>query len=397
MLAVQYLEPGAHIAEISPAAAAAHLREACERIAIDCVIVGWELPQELVEACAREAQRAGARLYLWHPLLTGSAAVAPRPEWLTVGPGGERVPGFMGLAEFTFLCPNQAAVQEAVLNRLERSLQDGLYQGVFLDRIRWPSPSADPLRYLACFCPDCRRAAAKDGLDLERVRRSIGNLAPDQLADFTRQLLDPWASFSLPGSHSVVNFLDWRTQTITRSVQAAAEIIRQHGLEVGLDCFSPLLTRMVGQNLTELDRCCDWIKIMTYGHTLAPAGLPFELSNLLDWLAKQGAIPQGSLPEWFASAAKLPLEGATLTGTGLSPAALQAEVARGRMSGVRQLLAGIELVDLPGITQLSPAQIAADLQAMYQIPPDGLVLSWDLWRIALERLEGLSQTIVTHG
>lgn len=387
MLAVQYLEPGAHITEISPAAAAAHLREACERIAIDCVIIGWDLPQALVEACAREAQRAEARLYLWHPLLTGSAAVAPRPEWLTVGPGGEYVPGFMGLAEFTFLCPNQATVQEAVLKRLEHSLKAGFYQGVFLDRIRWPSPSADPQRYLACFCPECRRMAAQDGLDLERVRRSICNLAPNQVADFTRQLLDPWASFSLPGSHSVVNFLDWRAQTITRTVQAAAEIIRQHGLEVGLDCFSPLLTRMVGQNLTELDRHCDWIKIMTYGHTLAPAGLPFELLNLLGWLAKQGVASPGSIPDWFAAATQFSLDSATLTDMGLSSEALKFEVARGRMSGARQLLVGIELVDLPGITHLSPTQIAADVQAIYQIPPDGLVLSWDLWRIALDQLD----------
>jgi hypothetical protein len=55
--------------------------------------------------------------------------------------------------------------------------------------------------------------------------------------------------------------------------------------------------------------------------------------------------------------------------------------------GVRTLLAGIELVELAGVTSLNAEQIAADLRAFQEAGADGLALSWDLWHIPPERLE----------
>ena len=83
-------------------------------------------------------------------MLTGDGVFMPRPEWQAVGLRGERVPGFRGMPEFTFVCPNRPAVREAVLARLHDAIRGGDYQGVFLDRIRYPSPAADPTRWLAC-------------------------------------------------------------------------------------------------------------------------------------------------------------------------------------------------------------------------------------------------------
>jgi hypothetical protein len=72
---------------------------------------------------------------------------------------------------------------------------------------------------------------------------------------------------------------------------------------------------------------------------------------------------------------------------GLPPEALAAEVRRARAAGVETLLPGIELVEIEGVTHLTRAQIAADLQALSAAGADGLVLSWDLWHIPPERLE----------
>jgi hypothetical protein len=51
------------------------------------------------------------------------------------------------------------------------------------------------------------------------------------------------------------------------------------------------------------------------------------------------------------------------------------------------LLAGIELVQSAGVSEPNPAQIAADLTAFHKADADGLVLSWDLWEMPLERLD----------
>ena len=78
-------------------------------------------------------------------------------------------------------------------------------------------------------------------------------------------------------------------------------------------------------------------KMMSYGHTMGPAGLPFE-----------------------------PLA---------------------RLDGVSTLLSGIEFVALEGTTRLGEAQITTDLRAFRSAGAQGLVLSWDLWHIPLKRPE----------
>lgn len=394
MLAVQYLENGTYIAGISPEQARARLREAFARLPIDCVILGWNLPSKFVGACIQESIRAGAKTYLWHPLLTGDSLYPARPEWQTIGVNGERVPGFKDLPDFTFICLNQPAAFEATMTRLRQAIRGGDYQGVFLDRIRYPSPGADPIRHLACFCPDCQRLAVAEGLDLPVVQKKLQTLLvkPElgRLPAFLRVLLDSTAEVSSDPVFELLHlFLDFRARSVTRIVQAAAEIARAEGLSVGLDCFTPALAYMVGQDLAALDAHCDWIKVMTYAHAYGPAGLPFELSALAGWLKGFPTIDEGSALDWLAQAAHLPLpiDMITLREYGLSPEALAIEIRRARAARMQTLLAGVELVDLEGVTHLNSDQIAVDLRAIREADPDGLVLSWDLWWIPLERLE----------
>ena len=392
MLAVQYLEPGPDTASIEIEAARTRLRAAFEHLPIDGVILGWGLPEALKQACVEETGRADARLFHWHPLLTGHSGLEPRLDWQTVGLSGERVPGFQGLAEFTFLCPNRPAVAEAVRERLRREIAHGPYQGVCLDRIRYPSPAANPGRWLACFCPDCRRAAIAEGLDLVAAQRSIQALpnTPERRRWFVRVLLDSRADISSDADLALLQrFIEFRTHSITRLVQAAAGVVRDEGLQVGLDCFSPVLTSLVGQGLAALDTHCDWIKIMTYGHTWAPAGMPYELGALARWLTGRGSPGEAEALNELAQAAHLPLPTSldALRAQGLSPQALAAEVRCAQSAGVRTVLTGIELVDLDGVVRLDSAQIAADLRALRAANVDGLVLSWDLWRMPLERLQ----------
>jgi hypothetical protein len=391
MLAVQYLEPSPDVATLTGADVRTRLQAACERLPIAWVILGWDLPHELIEACAQATIRANAQLYLWHPLLTGHGTFDPRSEWQTIGLSGEPVPGHNGLPEFTFICPNRSAASEAILEHVRRVVRHSPYQGMFLDRIRYPSPTDDPDRFLACFCSECHRAATTQGFDLAAAQHKIQSIlsSPDRLRSFVQVLFDPTAEATSDDDLALLRkFLDFRMNSITRIVQAAASVARGEGLAVGLDCFSPALTYLVGQDLAALNLHCDWIKIMTYGHALGPAGLPYEFRALAKWLINRGTVTEAEALRWLSHAAHLPLPASldALDERGLSSEALSKETQRAR-ADVGTLLAGIELVDLEGVTRLNPTQIIADLRAFREAMPDGLLLSWDLWRILSDRLE----------
>ncbi len=393
LLAIQYLEPSPDIPTLSPQDVRARLRDAFGRLPLNRVLVGWDLPETLLDVCADECRRAGADLYRWQPLLTGDGTLQPRPEWGVIGLDGQRVPGFRGISAFTFMCPNRPAVQNAILAHLHDALGDDRYQGVFLDRIRYPSPAEDMPGALGCFCKDCQRLAADFHLDLQEVRQGLKRLirAPEGAEGFVAGLLDVSAVEGDSRSSelaTLASFLRFRCAAVTRFVRAAAAIARRSGKTVGLDCFSPALADMVGQQLSTLDGCGDWIKTMSYGHTLGLAGLPFELLGLADWLVEGQHMAEAEAMALLSRASRLPLPDSrsVLRTRGLSPAALQRETARGHADGVSTLLAGIELVEMGGIVHLEQQQLAADLAALRAGGADGLVLSWDLWHIPPERL-----------
>jgi hypothetical protein len=446
-LAVQYLEPGPPVGALAVGEVRAKLRAALDRTQdhdqrlITDVLIGWQLPDALVRVCREEATRAGARLFLWHPLLTGDGVLIPVPEWQAIGLGGQPVPGFRSMPEFTFVCPNRSAVRDAVLHHLRevcvkdvrdvmrqddrgaQGTQSRLYDGVFLDRIRYPSPAPDPARWLACFCKSCRRAASDMGLDLVDIRRKIRGVLerPEGQRRFVQALLDlergqdrhiptgargsgpqvsgqdghvPSSSEMSedPALEALDTFLDFRAQSVTKLLYEAIHLIHEEGLAVGLDCFSPALTKMVGQDLEALDSALDpehdWVKVMTYGHALGPATLPFELLNLADWLVKDAGMAESEALSHLAEATGLPLpeDRARLRERGLPSEALVTEVHRAREMGLRRLLAGVELVEIEDVAELDDAQIEADLRALRDAPLDGLVLSWDLWHMPPERL-----------
>jgi hypothetical protein len=381
IFAVQYLERP--YPDATPQAVCERLREAYARLPISMVLLGWELPPAIEEAVAREVSIHGGKLFRWQPLLTGDAHTILPLEWSTIGLNGQPILGYSGLPEFTFICPNHAAVTEFLLERLESIAYSGLYTGIFLDRIRFPSPSADPVNELACFCKDCGRLAADAGLDLRTVRNDILSLCP------TGIISGLFGRLQAPGS-PMQAYLDFRSESITHTVRLFADQARSMQLEIGLDCFSPSLTRMVGQDLSALGVLAGWTKIMTYPRVFGPAGLPFELHRLCQWLMKNGVKERQAL-QHIADVSNLPLPKSMgeLKCSGLSSKAISDEIINGYTQGLKTLLAGVALVNMPGVHSPSPSQILSDLDAGHA--SNGLVISWDLWLTPLEYLDKIRE------
>jgi hypothetical protein len=145
---------------------------------------------------------------------------------------------------------------------------------------------------------------------------------------------------------------------------------------------------MVGQDLAALEQISVWMKIMTYPRTFGPAGLPFELLGVLKWLDCEVQDNEcGTLRE--ICGLEIPSTREELAQTGLPSSIISTEIALARKMGVHNLLAGLALVQFPGVNAIDPDQARADLQAAHTA--DGLVLSWDLWLIPDELLILTSQ------
>jgi hypothetical protein len=129
---------------------------------------------------------------------------------------------------------------------------------------------------------------------------------------------------------------------------------------------------------------------MIYGHAFGPATLPFELSGLLTWLRKNQEIDElmALANLWGISSLPITMDLRSIKHLELSPESIAVEYESGkRMAGNSTLLAGIELVEVSGVSELNSFQIEADLRALKAVNADGLSISWDLWHIPLDRLD----------
>jgi hypothetical protein len=390
-VSIQYLEGGSSAARVSPEVARGRLRAAFEDLPLAMVLLGWDLPPRVVEACAEECALQGADLYLWQPLLTAHGPFQPDPAWHVVALDGHPVIGHVHEPEFTFVCPNRPGARESVLDHLSAAIEGGYYRGVFLDRIRFPSPARDLARQLGCFCDACCEVSRQADFDLSFVRQDLIHLLAtwEGRQAVIRRMLSASSVQEYQGPlRSLEHMLQFRQRSISTIVKEAADVAIARGLEVGLDCYSPTLTRMVGQDLPALSGHCKWIKVMTYARAYGPASLPFEILGLADWLMGSGGESELAVMSCLAEATGWPLPtcGEAVRHGGLSPSILTEELRRGRVSQIHPLLAGIELVEIPGVAELSTDQIRTDSEAVLAGAPDGVVLSWDLLHMPADRL-----------
>jgi len=396
MLTVQYLEYSPELAKLDAHSVIKRLRAAYERLPFSHLLIGWHLPPRLLEPCRVETDRLGIRFIRWHPLLTGDGVVQPRLDWRVVGATGRAIRAFDDRPEFTFVCPNHPQVQEAISTQLKQLIRQGLYQGFFLDRVRFPSPTTDPVGHLGCFCEHCRRKAAGLGLDLEQTQAIILEHTRHETGCITLVQSLLGARTGCPDealNTSLLPYLEFRQHSVTDFVAIIAAMLNAANLEIGLDCFSPSLTNMVGQHLEALGAHVHWIKLMTYAHTFAPAGLPYELSHLVDYLVTTTRLKPPEVLTMMSASLGLPLPSTqeALVKDGLSPAALVSEVRDGVEMCNLPVLAGVELMDLEGTSQSRQLQLTSDLEALRGAGAAGLALSWDLLHMPLDWLSLVGQ------
>jgi hypothetical protein len=153
------------------------------------------------------------------------------------------------------------------------------------------------------------------------------------------------------------------------------------------------LAGLVGQDLHSLGPYADWIKVMSYAHTRGPAGIPFELTGIFDYLSTNNDLEPSQILRWISDTITIPLPSTrrALEDFGISSEALELELRRSLQANTSTILAGFELMEIEGIAELNDSQILSDLDAVRRAGVSGLSISWDLWDIPLERLSLVSR------
>ncbi len=257
----------------------------------------------------------------------GSIAV-----WEGMGKGDEK---------FLFSCPSAMLDDEEGIARAVASARDIGAQGLFLDRIRYPSP-ANGLEYFGtCSCPACTAA----------FHRATGLEWPDLAAEAVNH--------ASRGREGARNFRDafapalkFRADMVAAVVARYSRAAHAAGLRTGLDLLAPALSVLVGQDYALLSHNADFMKPMLYCKAFAPAGLPLEFRLLMEGLTRSGVEPDRArqfaaglsgigeeLLETVQRGGSFP---ASLAASEMARARRQVDSIRGRHS---EIYAGIELVD----------------------------------------------------
>ncbi|MEM5947619.1 hypothetical protein WKV44_03580 [Spirochaetia bacterium 38H-sp] len=236
-------------------------------------LIAW-LPYDFFvygERLRNICNKLGMMLYWWFPVLSDnpvhdtSSGIVPAHVSFYESRGD-----FYSNEEFVFICPNDSKNMAALFSYYERVLESGFFDGVFLDRIRFPSPANGFDMLFSCFCSYCMRKYP--------------------FLENYKELEHPVISFLSSGNRDYYDFLlvngygDWlkyRFSSIYDVVSTLSLKAKERNLTVALDLFSPSLSLFVGQDYRKLSFCADWIKPMVYISTRGPATLPYELEFLM--------------------------------------------------------------------------------------------------------------------
>ena len=385
------------------------VRRVQDAIDLDLLIVGFrESPEIFREFCG--SRRPVDDAQLWYGALSDIEGMEESD--LVVNWRGERSRGWGGWAErgeveetFRFACPNNPNVRRKTVRRLRELLTQYKFSGVFLDKIRFPSPANGLDEMLSCFCGHCRDAAKAADLDLDSVaniladrarsrpavHREVRNSRSNRTPSGGSARCSPATpSFRASSAFAPTAFMPFRSSA------ELAEEARHTGRKVSLDLFSPCLAAaLVGQDyrFRSKQRTADWAKPMTYRLAQGPAGLRLEIPALIGGVASRFGLNEARILEWSANHAAFDRDMLLETRERAVPITfIQAEIdAAVRTLAPIPVYFGLELIRQPGVIDVDPAHVVDMVKAGRAANAAGLVISWDLMHTPVDCVRALAE------
>lgn len=364
------------------------LRNALDIIPLSALLAGWDGSPHFWESCAEEAERRKIPLYLWRPILSNLPSGYERlgTQGLDDKTGGVFVSTHLKgpAGHFEFSCPNHPETSEVVSSIVQRNLNATGARGIFLDKIRYPSPAAGLTSSLSCFCQHCTEKARARHLDLRAVQKLLGSVIEAPIS------AEALSSLGIGGRKQsdtlIAEWQDFRAGAITNFVGQIVRQARVSGCDIGLDLFTPFLSDLVGQDYKSLAPLGDWIKPMIYCRSAIPSGLPIEIHGILQSIPSSAkSVLANALDEEIPDSQTLMTEGLPLT-------LAVKEAARSQLwAGEIPSLAGIEVANRPGICRIDPEIVGTYGRLLRSTA--GIVASPDILLASHDNLRALRHSL----
>jgi len=348
------------------------------------VIMGWALNKSVYEQTVEFLFARDIECFLWLPVFSEMRSL--RPSSPIVGYRGQPArPYYFADGEtFDFNCPVDPVNTAAVFSIFKEHFAQVGFNGVFLDKIRYPSFVNGLDGGLSCFCPHCQDAYQEAGLDVEALQAAIkrlpGSSTPFGITEYRggayRFADDIWQQF-----------YRLRARLVYDSLSHLTEQLRQEGYLIGMDVFAPFMSQFVGQDVPKLSALCDFVKPMMYRATIEPAGLSFELDAML----KETGC---------SSAARANF--ADLMGLDVDQKPFDLDFARRDLAWLSTachcpVQAGLEFNYEPGVADVDPAYIRETMAAYADASDGGFVLSWNLLEAPEPNIRAVRDWLVASG
>lgn len=375
--------------------------QAAEQGGLDLLAVGGDEAPFLFETLTvrKDRRHRIEQVYLWYTVLADNPTL--ESSQTAINFHGKPLHGLVSSdtseslhENFRFACPNHPGVKANILAHLDVLLQRYDFDGVFLDKIRFPSPANGLDEMLSCFCPHCHRAATAFGLDLEQVRVTL--VRPHLSADASQRsrsvpsLVAGWTAALLKDLPLIQQFLAFRADCITRLVGEISSVIRQRGRQLALDLFSPGLAPWVGQDYRALTAYAAWCKPMVYRYANGPAGLRMEIPKLIqeleDFTNLTPSAAWAFATHWVPELSEITRSELAAGHIPLSLIAYEAASAV-RLFMPKPVYVGIEAVKLPQFdVDMTPATVKQLILTAREAGAAGAVLSWDVLAMPPENI-----------
>jgi hypothetical protein len=307
-----------------------------------------------------------------------------------------------GEEDFLFLCPNDEQNIREIFNQYQNKIIESGFDGVFLDRIRFPSPSNGFEALFSCFCKSCLHKFYNNyGEDLESYQNQVKTVFKN-FKTIDVNYLQTCQSFSdIIIRDSLKKFYDFRKQNIYQVLKMFADKAKQMGKLVGVDLFAPSLAPLVSQDYQLLAKTCDWIKPMIYCHTSSPAGLPLELycfiRAILDF---NPTLDEGQLIREISRivGVDLPTQIDDILKNGISEHIICSEMQKIKEFNLPvkvDTYVGIEAVQIPKVCNITEKILKKYLELFIKTDTKGIILSWNLLKIPDENLQLAGDILLT--
>jgi hypothetical protein len=371
-----------------------HLQRMVHEVPLDILIVGWEEKNEIFEQLTSKVDHLANQIFLWYPFLSDYPEIIP--QHLVINIDDAKSKGWDGYGDtgikesFKQACPNNPFAISTSLKQLERLLTKYEFDGVFIDKIRFPSMANGMQDVLTCFCPYCEEKAAQTGLDLTEVKNILKSRAKIDFARLAKSSPSgaSWLEQLIIDQPVLQQFIQFRKTSINRVIAEIHDLLRKLIKKMALDVFSPSLAPLVGQDFGYMATVAEWVKPMIYRIGSGPSSLRSEIPALINELSHYTGTEIDEVSSFITSRIE-GLQGVPLSEIEkVAPLSLiqsETKLAVNLLAGTPVYL-GLETVHIPGKMEITPKHVQEILDLGAEANVQGYVLSWDLLHTPIENV-----------